>query len=111
MALSEQDLQIACVKWCGTKGIRIWHTPNGGHRSASEAGRMKVMGTLAGVPDLFIPALRLFVELKAPNGRGRLSKEQEALINELRGYGYGCLVTDSFEEFKEVVSSGLPRVV
>ena len=52
-------------------GVVWWHTPNGGSRSASEAGRFKALGVKAGVPDLIaIHNGRVFgLELKAPGGR------------------------------------------
>lgn len=103
MALSEQDLQIACVKWCQTKGVLVWHTANGGARSGREAMKFKSMGVLAGVPDLFLPALHMFVELKSPTGKGWLSGEQRALMAALETFGYTCVVTSSFEAFKEAV--------
>jgi hypothetical protein len=109
--LNERDLQVACVKWCQTKGIFIFAIPNGGYRTAREASSLKSQGVMAGVPDLFLPDLRLFVELKAPSGYGRVSADQEAVIERLRGSGYGVLVTNSFEEFKEVVLSGAQTVV
>lgn len=49
----------------------LYHTPNGGLRSKGTAGRLKAMGTRAGVPDLHLPvACRgyhgTYLELKAP---------------------------------------------
>lgn len=34
----------------------MYHVPNGGKRSKSEAARFRAMGVKAGVPDIFLPA-------------------------------------------------------
>lgn len=60
----------------------VWHVPNGMFASRREGGKMKVLGVMAGVPDLqFIalhgprPGTTYFVEVKAPDGV--LSDEQK----------------------------------
>lgn len=65
----------------------------------------------AGIPDyiIFFSTYRgdtlipksLFVELKSPSGRGRLSKLQEQVINELRGIGHEVIVAMSVKEIED----------
>ena len=66
----------------------VWSTPNGGSRNKAEAGKLKLMGLLAGVPDLCIMAKNhfLFIELKKNNGR--LSPEQKSFIEKADSLGF-----------------------
>lgn len=85
----------------------VWHTPNGCGRSKAEAGILKAMGTLAGMPDLFVlgPGANLIaIELKAPPRRfqagaaprlaERLNPAQRALQRDLGACGVPYLVCD-----------------
>ena len=86
---SESMEQIMFVTWMRKThpSFRIFHIPNGGTRDIRTAARLKTEGVSAGVPDLFIPALALWIEMKRANG-GVVSPEQESWIAYLRGYGY-----------------------
>lgn len=55
----------------------FWHTPNGGSRNKAEAGKLKLMGSLPGVPDIIIIYHDgiLFLELK--DLKGKLSTGQK----------------------------------
>lgn len=44
--------------------VRIFAIPNGGSRGQIEAGRLRAEGVESGVPDLCIPAWRLWIEMK-----------------------------------------------
>ena len=46
---------------------------------------------MRGIPDLFIPEWRLWVEMKRKTG-GRLSTEQKSMINYLQNIGYTVIV-------------------
>lgn len=53
----EENLHKACVQYLRAslpKPWLCWHTANGGGRSKAEAGILKAMGVLAGMPDLFV---------------------------------------------------------
>ena len=85
----------------------IIHIPNGGLRSKSEAARLKAMGVVAGVSDLFLPVMvhghgGLWVEMKGLDERGkkdgRVSKEQQAWIDEMRRRGYRAVVAFGADE-------------
>ena len=90
---SESDEQIGFVNWFEAQfpGVRIFHIPNGGHRSISVAKKLKAEGVRPGVPDLFIPAWRIWIEMKRTKG-GRVSKEQKEWADYLRGVGYVVII-------------------
>lgn len=79
----------------------LFHIPNGGQRNSGEAGRLKAMGTVPGMPDLCLPVRTqkfgaLYIELKKPGGK--LSKAQEERIPRLREAGNDVQVCDSIEK-------------
>lgn len=57
MQRHEENLHRACVAYLRATLPKPWfcfHVPNGGGRSKAEAGILKAMGVLAGMPDLFV---------------------------------------------------------
>jgi hypothetical protein len=86
--LSESMEQIHFVNWMRKNHPqhRIFHIPNGGARGIATAHRLKMEGVAKGIPDLFIPSLLLWIEMKADGGV--LSKEQKDWIEYLRSVGY-----------------------
>ena len=101
---TEHEEQREFVRWFrqGYKGIRIFAIPNGGQRSMAAAARLKVEGVSPGVPDLFIPEWRLWVEMKRSKG-GTLSPEQRDWIAYLDDCGYQCIVGRGFEDAKRQI--------
>lgn len=57
-----------------------------------------------GIPDFIICYRGRFVaiELKRPDGQGRLEKRQEAQLRRICGAGGVAVVIDSFDDFKRV---------
>jgi hypothetical protein len=98
---SEHYEQAQLVMWFRkTYGpVRIFAIPNGGYRSKSAAAKLKVEGVSAGVPDLFVPAFRLWIEMKRVKG-GRLSPDQKDWIQYLEANGYTALVCHGAEDAK-----------
>lgn len=90
---SESDEQIGLLTWWAYQfpSIRIFHIPNGGHRKMSVAKTLKAEGVRPGVPDLYVPAWKLWIEMKRTTG-GRLSPEQRDWINYLEGVGDSVIV-------------------
>lgn len=111
----EDSIQTACIKW-----YRIVHRDKlitsfaagyvfGGDatKRAILGKRMKDMGYLKGVPDLFIPHgnrfyFGLFVEMKTQ--KGRLSPEQKDVIGKLEKENYKCAVCRSLDDFMRTVN-------
>lgn len=71
--------------------ILIFSIPNGGKRAVSTAKRLKAEGMVRGIPDLYIPQWRLWVEMKRQRG-GSLSKEQREIHDYLRSIGDTVIV-------------------
>lgn len=107
---SESDEQIGFLNWFEAqfRGVMIFHIPNGGHRAMSVAKKMMEEGVKAGVPDLFVPEWRLWIEMKRQSG-GRLSQDQRDWIEYLEGVGYAVIVgygaTDASRKVLEWLSS------
>lgn len=104
----ESDEQIAFVKWfrLAHHGVLIFAIPNGGSRQKREALKLINEGVTAGVPDLFIPEWRLFVEMKRQKG-GTVSKEQKDIMAELVRVGYTCKVCKGWRDAKETIEQFL----
>lgn len=104
MGKSETTIQIQFVqrvKWLYPEYSDLcFAIPNGGKRDAKTAMVLKNMGVTGGVPDVFIAVPKrgrhgLFIELKKPGGR--LSSDQERIIDQLERQGYDVEVFDDVE--------------
>jgi hypothetical protein len=105
-APSEHFEQRELVRWFRQNwpGVRIFAIPNGGARSKATAGRLKAEGVASGVPDLFIPAWELWVEMKRTKG-GSLSAEQKDWIAYLESVGFCCIVGKGADDAKRQISA------
>ena len=101
--MSESMEQILFVNWMRKthKEHRIFHIPNGGQRNKATAGKLKAEGVSAGVPDLFIPSLRLFIEMK--DLKGVVSPAQKEWLEYLASVGYSVAVCHGFDEAKMLI--------
>jgi len=139
MRRPEETLHRACVAYLRAAlppPWIVWHTPNGGGRSKAEAGILKAMGVLAGMPDLFVmgptpvvvkPDVRVLVnattiiaiEFKAPpkqlkrggvsKATPRLSPAQRARQADLGACGVPYLVIDDMAEMVQALKAlGVP---
>lgn len=97
--MSEHLEQREFVSWFrkAHPSVRIFAIPNGGARSIATAARLKAEGTSAGVPDLFIPAWRVWIEMKRAKG-GVLSAKQKDWRDYLVGVGHTVIVAHGKEE-------------
>lgn len=104
--LTEHEEQRELVRWFRQTwpSVRIFAIPNGGQRSIATAGRLKAEGVSSGVPDLFIPAWMLWVEMKRVKG-GSLSAEQKDWIQYLESVNYWCIVGKGAEDAKAKISA------
>lgn len=129
MIRAEEKLHRACVEYLRVALPSPWfcfHVPNGGGRSKAEAGILKAMGVLAGIPDLFImgPADHdtsgaplgctvIAIEFKAPpkrlrsggpsKARPRLSPAQHARQADLGACGVPYLVIDDLADMVQAL--------
>lgn len=102
---TEHEEQRELVRWFRQlwPKVRIHSIPNGGARSKATAGRLKAEGLVSGVPDLFVPEWRLWVEMKRVKG-GSLSHEQKDWIKYLQEVGYCVIVCKGADDAKQQIS-------
>ena len=111
MKITEHEIQVNCVNYFRLrypKGL-IYAIPNGGQRNVIVASKLKAEGVLSGVPDLHIPIAKkgsngLYIELK--NGKaGKVSDNQQTIMEKLQSEGYQCEVCRSFDEFRTIIDN------
>lgn len=101
--MSEATEQSALIKWCRQHPVarRIFHIANGEKRRAITAAKLKRMGVLPGVADLFLPVARppyhgLFIEMKDQGGRQKES--QKEFQNDVIKEGYKYVICESCDD-------------
>ena len=103
---TEHAEQVIFVQWFRAQypGVLIFAIPIGGYRDKRTAEKLKAEGVVPGVPDLFIPEWKLFLEFKRKKG-GTVSKEQKGIMEHLTGIGYSAVVCRGFEAARDYVLS------
>jgi len=101
---TEHEEQREFVKWFRQSfpATRIFAIPNGGARTITTAAKLKAEGVCRGIPDLFIPAWGLWVEMKREKN-GVLSVDQKDWIVHLEDHQYHCLVAKGCEDAKQQI--------
>lgn len=112
----EDDLQINCVLWFKMQyrnrlitSFPAGYTFSGDQKKRAITGkRMKDMGYLIGIPDLFIPEPAgiysgLFIELKV--GRNTTTDNQDMIMTELSQRGYKVAVCYNLDAFMKEVNA------
>lgn len=98
-----EDLeQITYVQWFERTypAILIFHIPNGGKRSITQAMKFQKMGVKPGIPDLYVPEWKLWIEMKRVKG-GVLSKDQKAIIAYLESIGDSVIIGKGWEDARK----------
>ena len=101
---SEHLEQVRLVSWFKRTypNVRIFAIPNGGGRTTGTGAALKAEGVVAGVPDLFVPAWGVWVEMKRSKG-GRLSPEQKDWVKYLTGAGHTVIIGYGFEDARDKI--------
>lgn len=110
---TEAQEQTALFQWAAYMArkwpeLRLMHAiPNGGSRHPVEAARLKAQGVKAGIPDIFLPVASggyhgLYIEMKRKKG-GRISVDQQQMIDALRAQGYRVEVCKGAEEASKTI--------
>jgi hypothetical protein len=105
--MTESEEQIGFINWFRAKfpGVLIFHIPNGGFRSIKTAHRLKIEGVVAGIPDLYVPYLNLWIEMKMP--KGKLSERQKEVIEYLKSIDHTVIVGYGAEDASRQVMDHL----
>ena len=82
--------------------VGICAIPNGGQRSRTTGAKLKAEGVSAGVPDLYIPAWKLWIEMKREKG-GKISPVQKDWISYLESIGHTVIIGQGFENAREKI--------
>lgn len=83
-------------------GVRIFAIPNGGARGLAAGARLKAEGVEPGVPDLYVPAWKLWVEMKREKEYS-VSAAQRDWIDYLQSVGDCAIVCRGFNEARTLV--------
>ena len=99
---TEHEEQRLFVQWFRRSypGVRIFAIPNGGYRGKTQAAKLKAEGVSSGVPDLFVPAWALWIEMKRQKG-GSVSLEQKDWHKYLISIGHKVLIAKGFDDAVE----------
>ncbi len=88
--LTEEMIHRALVQHLQRRvspGTVWWHTPNGDIRHKGAAGRLKALGTKAGMPDLLLLRDGQLYAVELKRDGGRLSDVQRERLMELAAAG------------------------
>lgn len=100
----EQTIAVAALKLKYPK-LLFFQIPNGEHRNIAVAKRLKLEGLTPGVPDLFFPALRIFLEMKRKrNVRTQVGGAQRYIMKLLEEVGYTCVVAYGAQHAIDIIS-------
>ena len=101
---SEHAEQVTFVNWFRLQfpKVLIFAIPNGGLRNAVVAKKLKLEGVIKGVPDLYIPSKKIWIEMKRQKG-GKLSNDQKRVIKYLEDNGDRVIIGYGFKDAKEQI--------
>lgn len=104
---TEHAEQVAFVARCRRENIFVFSIPNGVNISDSklrfaEIEKLKAEGLVKGIPDLFIPQYKLFIEMKRRDG-GVVSESQKKVHCVLRQLDYKVEICAGAKQAWQVV--------
>ena len=107
--VSEHVHQVSFVNWFRREhpGVLIFAIPNGGARNCVTGKKLKDEGVVPGIPDLYIPAAQIWVEMKTE--KGKASPKQKDWLNYLYSCGYSVHVCQGFEQAKGVIENHIRK--
>ena len=110
MKATEHAEQVSLVQWLDATHPELLYfaIPNGGNRNIITASKLKAEGVKAGVPDLFLPSLRIFIELKRAKG-GKVSPAQKDMAQRLEACGYRVVVCKGAKEAVDVITQEINK--
>lgn len=88
--ITEEAIHRAIVAHVAVRarpGVVYWHTPNGEARGPGLGGKLKALGTRAGMPDLMLLSGGRLYALELKRERGRLTDHQRRALSELEAAG------------------------
>lgn len=96
---SEHMEQEGLVTWFRLKfpETLIFAIPNGEYRAITTAKKLRAEGVVPGIPDLYIPAWKLWIEMKRKDG-GIVSNEQKRIHAYLQSIGDTVLIGNGAED-------------
>ena len=108
----EAHFQIQVVRMLRNCGYFVFAVPNGGSRNFLEAKNLKMQGVMSGVSDLILlmPNKPVFIELKAPNGKGRQSPMQREFEDIVRSMGYDYYIWDNWKQVEAFINEHKPAI-
>jgi hypothetical protein len=96
---SEHVIQCQAIQWIRQHTPYVCYAiPNGGSRGRRQGAALKAEGVLAGIPDIHIPALSLFIEMKT--SIGKVSPIQKAMHERLR---HDCQIVEVCRSVDDVI--------
>lgn len=109
--MSEDMEQALFIQWMRRvhPQHRVFAIPNGGWRSKASVMKLKATGVTAGVPDLMIPSLHAFIEMKRTKG-SQISVEQTDWLHYLQDVGYHATVCKGKDEAIDFVKQLLTNI-
>jgi len=110
--MSEYMEQVKFVSWFRKTypDIKIYHTPNGEKRELRIALKLKNMGVMRGVWDLYVRSLNLWIEMKDVKDND-LTKEQKEWQEYCEQFGDKFIVGYGFEDAQKKVLDLFPKLL
>ena len=95
---SEEMEQRGFITWFRLKfpGVLIFYINNGAMHVAT-GKRLKQLGSVAGIPDLYVPRWNTWIEMKTKDG-GIVSEDQKRIHRYLEGIGHKVIVGNGAED-------------